>query len=99
VRRKSKTETLKRCPMTERCLDYFLRPLLDDLAAGYYLLVIGAGLSRNAILPAGLTIPLLSELGDLVLRNLNGFTYSGRSRKAYCFGISGRIKEKGRVGP
>jgi hypothetical protein len=42
------------------------KPLLDDLVAGRWLPVIGAGFSRNATLLQEKAMPLWSGLGDLL---------------------------------
>jgi hypothetical protein len=39
-------------------LQHFPKPLLDDLVAGRWLPVLGAGMSMNATLPPGAKMPL-----------------------------------------
>jgi hypothetical protein len=58
-------------------LKYFPRPLLDDLAAGRWLPIVGAGMSRNADVEAGSPgIPDWSELGKVIAEGL-GPEYGG----------------------
>lgn len=63
--------------MPERYLTYFPQPLLDDLAADRWLPIVGAGFSCNAVVPAGAQMPLWSQLGGLIARDLHGHAYSG----------------------
>lgn len=44
-------------------LKYFPKPLLNDLVARRWLPVIGAGMSRNAVVTSGRHVPLWGELG------------------------------------
>ncbi|NTG27158.1 SIR2 family protein [Agrobacterium rhizogenes] len=54
-------------------LQYFPRPLLDDLVKGRWLPVVGAGMSLNAILPAGKKMPLWDDLGKVFEDDLTDF--------------------------
>ncbi|MBY5416153.1 SIR2 family NAD-dependent protein deacylase [Rhizobium leguminosarum] len=58
-------------------LQYFPKPLLDDLANGRWLPVIGAGMSLNASLPAGKAMPLWGDLGKAFERDLADFSAVG----------------------
>ncbi|PZM08075.1 SIR2 family protein [Rhizobium tubonense] len=58
-------------------LQFFPKPLLDDLANGRWLPVIGAGMSLNATLPAGKSMPLWGELGKSFERDLAKFSATG----------------------
>lgn len=58
-------------------LKHFPKPLLGDLIEGRWLPMVGAGLSRNAILPHGSQMPLWSDLGDAVAGDLADFTHDG----------------------
>lgn len=58
-------------------LSYFPKPLLDDLAAGRWLPIVGAGMSRNAIVPGGKQVPLWDDLGRELARELQDYPYSG----------------------
>lgn len=53
-------------------LKHFPEPLLEELVAGRWLPVVGAGLSRNAVLPDGESMPLWEELGQS-LADLAGY--------------------------
>ncbi|OEC93420.1 SIR2 family protein [Rhizobium sp. YK2] len=54
-------------------LQYFPRPLLDDLVKGRWLPVVGAGMSLNAILPTGKKMPLWDDLGKSFEDDLTDF--------------------------
>jgi hypothetical protein len=49
--------------MAPKYLKYFPKPLLEDLIAGRWLPIIGAGFSKNAVLPHGKKMPLWADLG------------------------------------
>jgi hypothetical protein len=59
--------------MKKKYIDAFPKPLLDDLVAGKWLPIVGAGLSRNAILPPKKKMPLWNELGKLVGNELGDY--------------------------
>jgi hypothetical protein len=63
--------------MPEHDLTTFPKPLLDDLVADRWLPIVGAGLSRNALVSSGTQMPLWSQLGELIGRDLPGYAYSG----------------------
>lgn len=54
--------------MAAKYITYFPKPLLNDLVTGKWLPVVGAGMSLNAVVPAGKKMPLWAglskELGD-----------------------------------
>ena len=52
------------------------RPLLDDIVRERCIPIIGAGFSRNAILPAGKKMPLWNELGEGIASMLPDYMYS-----------------------
>lgn len=54
-------------------LKRFPEPLLEELVSGRWLPIVGAGLSRNAILPDGM-MPLWDDLGRS-LAGLSGYSY------------------------
>jgi len=54
-------------------LKHFPEPLLEDLVSGRWLPIVGAGLSRNAILPDG-EMPLWDDLGRS-LAGVSGYSY------------------------
>ena len=47
-----------------RYIPRFPKPLLDDLVRGQWLPMVGAGLSRNAVVPKGRKMPVWSDLGE-----------------------------------
>ena len=47
-----------------RHIQHFPKPLLDDLVKGQWLPMVGAGFSRNAVVPKGRQMPVWSDLGD-----------------------------------
>lgn len=57
-------------------LQYFPKPLLDDLVKGRWLPVVGAGMSLNAVLPAGEKMPLWNDLGKAFEDDLADFAAS-----------------------
>jgi hypothetical protein len=59
--------------MATKHLQNFPRPLLDDLVAGRWLPIVGAGFSRNAVLPQGKTMPLWNDLGELLAGDLGDY--------------------------
>jgi SIR2-like protein len=59
--------------MASKHLNKFPKPLLDDLVAGRWLPIVGAGFSRNAVLPVKKKMPLWSELGDLLKADLRDY--------------------------
>ena len=54
-------------------LKHFPKPLLDDLVEGRWLPIVGAGLSRNAVLPSGQTMPLWDELGKGFAKDMQDY--------------------------
>ncbi|SRR5712692_7750013 len=62
--------------MATKHLQSFPKPLLDDLVAGRWLPIVGAGFSRNAVLPQGKAMPLWSDLGELLGRDLGDYAAS-----------------------
>jgi hypothetical protein len=63
--------------MMPRYLDSFPKPLLDDLVNGRWLPVVGAGLSLNAKVPPGKSVPLWGELGKRLEADLDDFSSNG----------------------
>jgi len=61
--------------MAGNYLKYFPKPLLDDLVEGRWLPVVGAGMSKNAVLPPGKSLPLWNELGELVAKDISDYSY------------------------
>jgi hypothetical protein len=60
-----------------RYLDHFPEPLLEELLAGRWLPVVGAGLSRNADVPGGAHMPLWEDLGRMLANDIPGHDYAG----------------------
>jgi hypothetical protein len=81
-------------------LKHFPVPLLEELRAGRWLPIVGAGFSRNADLPSGQTMPLWDELGKSVSRDVPQHTYMGAidalSAFEHEFGRRELIKRLGR---
>ena len=63
--------------MATKYLQFFPRPLLDDLAKGRWLPVVGAGMSLNARVPQGKKMPLWSDLGKELEADLDDFGSQG----------------------
>ena len=61
--------------LTEKYLNHFPQPLLDDLVRGRWLPIVGAGLSRNVVLPNRRTVPLWSELGKSLAGYMKDYEY------------------------
>ena len=59
--------------MAAKHLSKFPKPLLDDLVAGRWLPIVGAGFSRNAVLPLKKQMPLWNELGSLLEADLRDY--------------------------
>ncbi|MFZ2643363.1 MAG: SIR2 family protein [Verrucomicrobiia bacterium] len=58
-------------------IKFFPKPLLDDLVADAWLPVIGAGLSRNALVPSRKKMPLWDDLGRQLAEELADYPYAG----------------------
>lgn len=62
--------------MASTYLHHFPKPLLDDLVAGQWLPVVGAGFSKNAVLPNHhQSMPLWNELGKKLADEMNDYDY------------------------
>lgn len=59
--------------MAKKYIQLFPKPLLDDLIAGRWLPIVGAGFSRNAILPPKKQMPLWLDLGKLISQELDDY--------------------------
>jgi len=58
-------------------IGHFPKPLLDDLVAGRWLPVVGAGMSRNAVVSSGKQVPLWDDLGRQLSTELQDYPYAG----------------------
>jgi hypothetical protein len=58
-------------------LRHFPKPLLDDLVAGRWLPVLGAGMSMNATLPPGAKMPLWPDLGTALAGEMASYSSAG----------------------
>jgi len=58
-------------------LKHFPKPLLDDLVSGRWLPVVGAGMSRNAVVASGRQVPLWDDLGRELAADLQDYPYAG----------------------
>jgi len=63
--------------MSTKYLQSFPKPLLDDLASGRWLPIIGAGLSLNAELVPPKKMPLWADLGTILASELLDFSSTG----------------------
>jgi len=61
--------------MSAKYIKYFPKPLLDDLVESRWLPVVGAGMSKNADLPPGKSLPLWNELGKLIAEDISDYSY------------------------
>lgn len=61
--------------MATSYLKYFPQPLLDDLVASKWLPIVGAGLSKNAEIPEGASIPDWNQLGKIFSESLNDYAF------------------------
>ncbi|MEG8053142.1 SIR2 family protein [Sphingomonas aerolata] len=58
-------------------IQHFPKPLLDDLVAGRWLPVLGAGMSMNATLPPGAKMPLWPDLGTALAGEMAAYSSAG----------------------
>jgi hypothetical protein len=63
--------------MSTTYIGHFPKPLLDDLVTGKWLPVVGAGMSRNAIVPSGKSVPLWDDLGRDLAGEMADYPYAG----------------------
>jgi len=59
--------------VSAKYIPHFPKPLLDDLVRGKWLPVVGAGMSINAVVPAGRKMPLWAGLGEELGDGLTDF--------------------------
>jgi len=82
-------------------LPHFPKPVLDDLVTGKWLPVVGAGMSLNAILPAGKKMPLWAGMSKELTDELSDFASTsildGISAYEYEFGRSRLIERLSEV--
>jgi hypothetical protein len=58
-------------------LKHFPQPLLDDLVKNRWIPIVGAGFSRNAVVPEGEVMPLWEDLGKCLAKDLGDYSYAG----------------------
>ncbi|MDU8081938.1 hypothetical protein RX812_28265, partial [Pseudomonas syringae pv. actinidiae] len=63
--------------MATKYLQFFPKPVLDDLVSGRWLPIVGAGMSLNAHVPSGARPPLWGELGKILESDLADFSSTG----------------------
>lgn len=63
--------------MPTKYLQFFPKPVLDDLVTGRWLPIVGAGMSLNAHVPSGARPPLWGELGKQLEADLLDFSSNG----------------------
>jgi uncharacterized protein YutE (UPF0331/DUF86 family) len=82
-------------------LPHFPKPVLDDLVTGKWLPVVGAGMSLNAILPAGKKMPLWAGMSKELTDELSDFASTsildGISAYEHEFGRSRLIERLSEV--
>jgi hypothetical protein len=61
----------------KKYITYFPKPLLKDLIEGRWIPIVGSGLSRNAVVPQGATMPLWNDLGRTLAEEMPSYPYSG----------------------
>ena len=61
--------------MKSKYLKKFPQPLLDDLVDGRWLPIVGAGLSKNAVISYRRTMPLWNELGKGLAKDMQDYEY------------------------
>ena len=59
-----------------RYIRHFPKPLLDDLVKGQWLPMVGAGFSRNAVVPKGRKMPVWNDLGNTFGTELEDYSPS-----------------------
>lgn len=59
--------------MSAKYLPHFPKPVLDDLINGRWLPVIGAGMSLNATVPKGKSMPLWGALSEQLSHELKDY--------------------------
>jgi len=59
--------------MPKHFIDLFPKPLLDDLVNGRWLPIVGAGFSRNAIIPPKKRMPLWNDIGKIIGKELDDY--------------------------
>lgn len=82
--------------MRKECPDYlqrFPRPFMDDLVAGRVLPFVGAGFSKNAVMPPGVTVPDCGELARRLASQISGHAYANPTDATFAYEQAfGRVK-------
>lgn len=73
-------------PVPSKYLQHFPAPLLEDLIHNRWLPIVGAGFSRNAVVPPGRKMPLWDDLGKQLHGDLPDYSYTSALDviSAYC---------------
>ena len=61
--------------VVNKYLKCFPKPLLEDLVKSRWLPIVGAGMSRNAVLASGRTMPLWKQLGKALADEMPAFEF------------------------
>lgn len=60
-----------------KLFDSFPKPLQADIRTGAWIPIVGAGMSRNAVLPDGLQMPTWKDLGALLAADVSDYAWDG----------------------
>lgn len=71
--------------MANKYIKYVPKPLLDDFVNGRVVPFVGAGFSKNADIPNGVTMPNWNELGEKVAESLQNYTYDNNAIDALSY--------------
>ncbi len=61
------------------------KALLDDVVEGHVVPIVGAGFSKNAIIPDGLTMADWNELGKVVAEQIPGYEYENNPIDTFSY--------------
>ena len=71
--------------MTYKYIPVIPKPLLEDFIRNRVVPFVGAGFSKNAMIPDGLTMPDWNELGKLAADNINDYEYNNNPIDALSY--------------
>lgn len=63
--------------MAKNHIGQFPKPLLKDLVVGRWIPIVGAGFSRNVVIPSGRHVPLWDGLGRALAAEIPNYPYCG----------------------